>query len=66
MMNIRASAQIAVVAVAALAATPPAIANQGCWVTCHNSMRDMPNAPPEDAVEAHPVLGKADDSYVFQ
>lgn len=34
-------------------------ANQGCWVTCHNSMRDAPNEPTKDAVEAHPVLGKA-------
>ena len=34
-------------------------ANQGCWVTCHNSMRDAPNEPTKDQVEAHPVLGKA-------
>ncbi|OGI48471.1 MAG: hypothetical protein A3B81_04240 [Candidatus Muproteobacteria bacterium RIFCSPHIGHO2_02_FULL_65_16] len=33
-------------------------ANQGCWVTCHNSMRDAPNEPKKEAVEAHPVLGK--------
>lgn len=33
--------------------------NQGCWVTCHNSMRDAPNEPTKDQVEAHPVLGKA-------
>jgi hypothetical protein len=32
---------------------------QGCWVTCHNSMRDAPNEPTKDQVEAHPVLGKA-------
>lgn len=32
---------------------------QGCWVTCHNSMRDAPNEPGKDQVEAHPVLGKA-------
>ena len=32
---------------------------QGCWVTCHNSMRDAPNEPSKDRVEAHPVLGKA-------
>ncbi|MBI3140639.1 MAG: hypothetical protein HYZ19_02105 [Rhodocyclales bacterium] len=33
--------------------------NQGCWVTCHNSMRDTPNEPNKDQVQAHPVLGKA-------
>lgn len=33
-------------------------ANQGCWVTCHNSMRDTPNEPTKEQVEAHPVLGK--------
>ena len=32
---------------------------QGCWVTCHNSMRDTPNEPSKEQVEAHPVLGKA-------
>lgn len=32
---------------------------QGCWVTCHNSMRDAPNEPKKEEVEAHPVLGKA-------
>ncbi|MBI5120074.1 MAG: hypothetical protein HZA67_03660 [Rhodospirillales bacterium] len=34
-------------------------ANQGCWVTCHNSMRDAPNEPTKDQVKAHPVLGDA-------
>lgn len=32
---------------------------QGCWVTCHNSMRDTPNEPPKDQVKAHPALGDA-------
>lgn len=32
---------------------------QGCWVTCHNSMRDTPNEPTKETVEAHPMLGKA-------
>jgi hypothetical protein len=32
---------------------------QGCWVTCHNSMRDTPNEPAKEQVEAHPILGKA-------
>ena len=33
-------------------------AAQGCWVTCHNSMRDAPNEPTKEQVEAHPILGK--------
>lgn len=33
--------------------------NQGCWVTCHNSMRDAPNEPTKEQVKAHPVLGDA-------
>ncbi|MBI4740028.1 MAG: hypothetical protein HY777_00380 [Betaproteobacteria bacterium] len=33
--------------------------NQGCWVTCHNSMRDAPNEPAKEQVKAHPVLGDA-------
>ncbi len=32
--------------------------NHGCWVTCHSSMRDMPNEPGRDSVQAHPILGK--------
>lgn len=32
---------------------------QGCWVTCHNSMRDAPNEPTREQVKAHPVLGDA-------
>lgn len=36
----------------------PGFEAKGCWVTCHNSMRDMPNAPSKEAVEGHPVLGK--------
>jgi len=36
----------------------PEFNNLGCWVTCHNSMRDMPNAPTQEQVEAHPALGK--------
>ncbi len=32
---------------------------QGCWVTCHNSMRDTPNEPKKEEVKAHPVLGDA-------
>lgn len=32
---------------------------QGCWVTCHNSMRDTLNEPTKEQVKAHPVLGDA-------
>lgn len=32
---------------------------EGCWVTCHNSMRDTPNEPTKEQVKAHPVLGDA-------
>lgn len=37
----------------------PAFGTQGCWVTCHNDMRYMPNEAKKDDVEAHPVLGKS-------
>jgi hypothetical protein len=30
----------------------------GCWVTCHNDMRYMPNHPKADEVVGHPLLGK--------
>ncbi len=36
----------------------PDFAKHGCWVTCHDSMRHMPNAPTSDQVKAHPLLGK--------
>jgi hypothetical protein len=36
----------------------PMFAEQGCWLTCHDSMRDMPNAPTKDAVKAHGYLGQ--------
>ena len=36
----------------------PGFAEQGCWLTCHDSMRHMPDAPKADAVKAHPYLGK--------
>jgi len=29
----------------------------GCWITCHNGQRDMPDKAGSDAVKAHPVLG---------
>lgn len=36
----------------------PGFKNQGCWLTCHDGMRDMPNVADEKAVKAHPLLGK--------
>lgn len=32
---------------------------QGCWVTCHTSMRHMPDEPTADEIRAHPLLGQA-------
>jgi hypothetical protein len=37
----------------------PLFAEQGCWLTCHTGMRDMPEQASSDAVRAHPVLGEA-------
>ncbi len=34
----------------------PAFANQGCWQTCHNGLRDAPNQPATAAVQANPML----------
>lgn len=36
----------------------PMFAEQGCWLTCHDGMRDMPQLAEKGDVEAHPVLGK--------
>lgn len=36
----------------------PLFAEQGCWQTCHNGMRDQPNEPSKKQVKAHPYLGK--------
>ncbi len=36
----------------------PMFAEQGCWLTCHDSMRDMPAAPKKADVKAHAYLGK--------
>lgn len=36
----------------------PEFATAGCWVTCHNDLRFMPDHPGTEEVEAHPVLGK--------
>lgn len=32
-------------------------AEQGCWLSCHNGMRDMPDEPASEAVRSHPYLG---------
>lgn len=37
----------------------PAFNNRGCWVTCHNDMRYMPNEPKTADVKTHPILGDA-------
>jgi hypothetical protein len=34
----------------------PNFANQGCWQTCHNGMRDAPNQPKTDEVQANALL----------
>jgi Ethylbenzene dehydrogenase len=33
-------------------------ATQGCWISCHSSMRDMEDVTPGDDVKAHAQLGK--------
>jgi hypothetical protein len=33
-------------------------ATQGCWVTCHTGMRDMPEEPTAEETAAHPLLGQ--------
>ena len=35
----------------------PMFAEQGCWVTCHRGMRDMPDMATKDQVKAHSLLG---------
>jgi hypothetical protein len=37
----------------------PLFANQGCWLTCHTGMRDMPDEANKDQVQAHALLGGA-------
>ncbi|NQV85191.1 MAG: hypothetical protein HQ494_15375 [Rhodospirillales bacterium] len=36
----------------------PMFAEQGCWLTCHDDMRDMPNVAQAKDVKAHALLGK--------
>lgn len=35
----------------------PQFKEQGCWLTCHNGMRDMPAMASKQQVQAHPILG---------
>jgi len=35
----------------------PMFAEQGCWISCHNGMRDMPELASKEAVKAHTFLG---------
>jgi hypothetical protein len=35
----------------------PMFAEQGCWLTCHTGMRDMPDEATKDEIAANPVLG---------
>ena len=34
-------------------------AKHGCWVTCHNGMRDTPDEATKSQVRSHPLLGKS-------
>ena len=36
----------------------PMFAEQGCWLSCHDGSRDMPDVVGKDDVKAHPLLGK--------
>ncbi len=36
----------------------PMFAEQGCWLSCHTAMRDMPDVAKADDVRAHPLLGQ--------
>jgi hypothetical protein len=36
----------------------PMFAEQGCWLSCHTAMRDMPDVAASDDVKAHPLLGE--------
>jgi hypothetical protein len=37
----------------------PRFAQQGCWLTCHDGMRDTRNQVVGDAVKKHPIFGDA-------
>ena len=36
----------------------PMFAEQGCWLSCHNGMRDMQDLAAKADVKAHPLLGE--------
>ncbi|MBI4185127.1 MAG: hypothetical protein HY521_14145 [Proteobacteria bacterium] len=36
----------------------PLFAEQGCWITCHNGLRDMPGEATKEQVTANALLGK--------
>ena len=36
----------------------PLFREQGCWLTCHNGMRDMPGVASKKLVQTHGVLGR--------
>lgn len=36
----------------------PMFAEQGCWLSCHTAMRDMPDVAKKEAVNAHALLGE--------
>ncbi len=36
----------------------PMFVEQGCWLSCHTAMRDMPDMASKDQVGAHALLGK--------
>ena len=36
----------------------PNFAEQGCWQSCHDDMRDMPDEPSPEEVASHPYLGR--------
>ncbi len=35
----------------------PMFAEQGCWLSCHTGMRDMPEMATKEQVKGHPLLG---------
>lgn len=37
----------------------PEFNTKGCWITCHNDLRYMPNEAKKAEVNAHPILGTA-------
>ncbi|WP_206607743.1 ethylbenzene dehydrogenase-related protein [Ferruginivarius sediminum] len=36
----------------------PGFRTQGCWLTCHRGMRDMPGEATKAEVKAHPLIGE--------